>query len=206
MRAHNVQAQLHSAISRGEFLPGQKLNEVAMAARFDVSRNTLREAFAVLSTEGLVERIPNRGVFITEPSGRFARDLYRARAALEPGALRWGEYLDVASLRETVDQATAARDADQLDHVALANQKFHSLIVASMGSDALNAMMDQLLACMRLVFLSIHSTSPGFHASYVDDNRGIVELLEKDERTAAADTLYENLARTAQHVQDLLSD
>ena len=95
MLAHNVSAEIRRAISRGEFAPGQKLNEVALAERFGVSRNTLREAFAMLTSEGLCERIPNRGVFLATPSPEFVTDTFRARAAIEPAALLWGPDLDV---------------------------------------------------------------------------------------------------------------
>lgn len=204
MLVHAVLAELRYAISRGEFRPGEKLNEVAVASHFDVSRNTLREAFAVLSAEGLAQRIPNRGVFIAEPTPAFVDDLYRSRAALEPAALRWGEFLDFSSLRATVDHAAQVRDAGNFDEVALANQQFHRLIVAGMGSDTLNSTMDQLLARMRLAFLTIQAMVPDFHSPYVDHNRELVNLLENDEHAVAADTLHENLGHTARRLKVLL--
>ena len=98
MLAHNVSAEIRRAISRGEFAPGQKLNEVALAERFGVSRNTLREAFAMLTSEGLCERIPNRGVFLATPSPEFVTDTFRARAAIEAGM----HYADLADARAFV--------------------------------------------------------------------------------------------------------
>lgn len=37
----------------GELKPGQRLSEAAFSERFDVSRNSLREAFRLLTKDGL---------------------------------------------------------------------------------------------------------------------------------------------------------
>ena len=125
MLAQNVASEVRRAISRGEFSPGQKLNEVALAERFEVSRNTLREAFAMLTSEGLCERIPNRGVFLATPSPDFVTDTYRARAAIEPAALLWGEELDVDRLEELNTEAREAIAQDDDDLLTAVNQAFH---------------------------------------------------------------------------------
>ncbi|MGO3189669.1 MAG: GntR family transcriptional regulator, partial [Corynebacterium variabile] len=87
MRAQSVAAVLRHAVSAGEYSPGEKLNEVAVADKLGISRNTLREGFAALAADGIVDRIPNRGVFIASPGSEDIRNLYRARAVVEPGAL-----------------------------------------------------------------------------------------------------------------------
>src|SRR3569832_1723140 len=48
-------------IVTGYLRPGERLDEVSLAARFDVSRTPVREALGHLSAIGLVERRPNRG-------------------------------------------------------------------------------------------------------------------------------------------------
>ncbi|QNP94696.1 GntR family transcriptional regulator [Corynebacterium wankanglinii] len=129
MLAHNVSAEIRRAISRGEFAPGQKLNEVALAERFGVSRNTLREAFAMLTSEGLCERIPNRGVFLATPSPEFVTDTFRARAAIEPAALLWGPDLDVDRLVELNAEARVAIEEEDDDLFIAVNQAFHHVVL-----------------------------------------------------------------------------
>ncbi|MGN0145896.1 MAG: GntR family transcriptional regulator, partial [Arthrobacter koreensis] len=53
---------LRAQIAAGKLLPGTKLSEQQLASSLNISRNTLREAFTVLSGEGVVSRYPNRGV------------------------------------------------------------------------------------------------------------------------------------------------
>ncbi|MDR2999486.1 MAG: winged helix-turn-helix domain-containing protein, partial [Microbacterium sp.] len=51
---------LRQRIIDGEFAPGSRLSESALAERLDVSRNTLREAFRVLAEQGLIEHVPHQ--------------------------------------------------------------------------------------------------------------------------------------------------
>ena len=96
---------LRERISAGLWEPGEKVNEQELAATLGVSRNTLREAFAALSGDGIITRVPNRGVFISSPGIADVRDIYGARAALEPAALQWGRDLDVGLLAQIVTAA-----------------------------------------------------------------------------------------------------
>ena len=98
MLSQSVASALREAISAGEFRPGERLSEVKAAERFNCSRNTLRESFTRLAAERIVERIPNRGVFLTMPDADYIRDLFAARAAIEPAAVRWGAFADAPSL------------------------------------------------------------------------------------------------------------
>lgn len=53
--------QLRQAILRGDMAPSQRLVENELAKRFGVTRAGIRAALADLASEGLVERIRNRG-------------------------------------------------------------------------------------------------------------------------------------------------
>lgn len=173
MRAQSSAIVLRESISAGEYSPGEKLNEVAVADKLGISRNTLREGFASLAADGIVDRIPNRGVFIASPGAEDIRNLYRARAVVEPGALLWGDALDVDALDRVVTDAEVSGSTDSPEsavetaETALANQLFHRTVVESAGSGLLNEEMDRLLARMRLVFLTVERVRPGLHGEFV---------------------------------------
>lgn len=204
MLAQNVSAEIRRAISRGEFAPGQKLNEVALAERFEVSRNTLREAFASLISEGLCERIPNRGVFLAVPTQEFVTDTYRARAAIEPAALLWGEELDIERLITLNNEARAAIEQNDDDLLTAVNQAFHHVVLAAMGSKTLGETMDQLDAFMRLATLPIIQQWPGFNRQFIAVNERIVDLLLEDKRHEASDYLQESLLEQGRIVNQLI--
>ncbi|WP_291473718.1 GntR family transcriptional regulator [Corynebacterium sp.] len=211
MRAQSVAAVLRHAVSAGEYSPGEKLNEVAVADKLGISRNTLREGFASLAADGIVDRIPNRGVFIASPGAEDIRNLYRARAVVEPGALLWGDALDVDALDRVVTDAEVSESTDSPEsavetaETALANQLFHRTVVESAGSGLLNEEMDRLLARMRLVFLTVERVRPGLHGEFVPVNRQIVTLLRAGDRAGAASALRASLVETGETLASTVS-
>ena len=74
---------LYEDIAVGVYPFGQKLGEERIAKIYSAKRHTLREAFIQLEEIGFVERIPNRGVYVREPSPREVREIYEIRALLE---------------------------------------------------------------------------------------------------------------------------
>ncbi len=55
---------LRARILRGQLAPGQRIDEAALAADFDVSRTPLREALRMLCHEGLLSARPRRGMTV----------------------------------------------------------------------------------------------------------------------------------------------
>ncbi|MEJ6550830.1 GntR family transcriptional regulator [Corynebacterium sp. USCH3] len=205
MRAQDAAQRLRLAVSAGEFAPGQKLSEVTVAARLGVSRNTLRESYAMLIADGVLVRIPHRGVFIASPDATEVQNLFRARAVVEPGALLWGTATDVSALDRIVAAAETDLAAGDLAATATANQEFHRAVVATAGSDLLNEEMERLLARMRLVFLQAERHDPGFHGEFVPVNRRIVTLLQAGDRPEAASVLRASLLATSESLSSLIA-
>ncbi|MDR6100647.1 DNA-binding GntR family transcriptional regulator [Agrobacterium larrymoorei] len=52
----------------GELKPGQRISEAAFSEHLEVSRNSLREAFRIMTKEGLLRHETNRGVFVQTPT------------------------------------------------------------------------------------------------------------------------------------------
>src|SRR6201991_1937424 len=73
---------LREAIVSNLLPPGERLTEVTLAARLNVSRTPVREAFAQLEREGLVTIVPRAAVFVREVSERNVEETYTVRAAL----------------------------------------------------------------------------------------------------------------------------
>ena len=199
MLADSVAAALRAAISEGEYMPGQQLHEVRASERFDCSRNTLRESFAMLAAERIVERIPHRGVFIATPDEDFVRDLYLARAAIEPAAARYGAFPDPGELVSLTESAVLS-DAPR----PLLNQRFHQQLVAGLGSPTLNRTMSHLLARMRLTFLLTLERYPQIHDNHVQPNIELAHLIAQGERDAAADACRADLMRAMDSILDVL--
>jgi len=64
------------------YAPGERLNEIQIAARWGVSRSPLREALRILEKRGLVVITPQRGARVTALSLEEVEQLFEIRAVL----------------------------------------------------------------------------------------------------------------------------
>ena len=83
-----VTERLRAEIVHGELGFGEFLSESRIAARYEVSRTPVREAFACLNIEGLVTTEPQQGTFVFTIDRNEYAVLGEARAILETAALR----------------------------------------------------------------------------------------------------------------------
>lgn len=181
---------LRSRITGGSLVPGQRLSEAKLAAELDISRNTLREVFRLLTRDGLVRHEPNRGVFVAVPSMGAILDIYRVRRMIELPALSqaWPKHEAVARMHAAVDRADLAREQGDWRSVGSANMEFHAAIVALADSPRLTDFFARVIAELRLAFGLLGSPEE-LHAPYVDLNREILALLESGRSTDAAQKL-----------------
>ena len=160
-----------------------------------VSRNTLREAFRLLSHEGLLVHEMHRGVFVRELDDADLVDLYRLRRTIECDVVRSLVHVDAEALQRcwptTWSKAEAAAGGDWVA-VGTANMQFHRDLVALAGSPRIDQVTERLLAEMRLAFHAVASPQR-LHESYVGRNRLLLELLGAGEFEGAARQLEDYL-------------
>jgi DNA-binding GntR family transcriptional regulator len=81
--AEQISNRLAEDIINGVFVPGQKLEEQAIAERFEVSRTPVRDAFKQLLSTGLIESRPHRGVAVVDLELDQLNDLFEALGEVE---------------------------------------------------------------------------------------------------------------------------
>lgn len=136
-----VRDEIERRIASGKVVPGEKLVEAEWAARLQVSRGPVREAFRALEQAGLVRNEKHRGVFVRSVSDAEADELASLCAVLEEAACRMlAVRIDagqVAALRERLDAMRAAL-ADN-DAFARACEAFSDALVEAAGNGKLHA-------------------------------------------------------------------
>lgn len=185
----------------GEIVPGQRLSENAMTERLEVSRNTLREAFRMLTLERLLTRRPNAGVFVAIPSLASILDIYRVRRMIEVQALRAapGRHPAGVRMREAVERAVEGRRAGDWAAVGTANMDFHTAIVALADSERLDRVYANVSAELRLAFGFLEDLEY-LHAPYIDLNQRVLERHLAGDTDGAAEALDEYLVRSERTV------
>ena len=153
--AERIARSLTEAVHEHRVLPGMKLAEDEVGETFGAGRAIVRQALRILAQEGLVTLERNRGAFVAMPTVRDAREVFEARALLEPetaraAALRIGaddlSMLDahIVAEHEALDRADAGRA------LALSGQ-FHVEIARIADQGTIEAFVRQLVSRSSLV-------------------------------------------------------
>jgi len=196
--AERVAAILRDRITVGRLPPGTRLAEEAIGEALGVSRNTLREAFRLLTHERLLVHELNRGVFVNTLSEQDVVEIYRVRRMIEIAALRGlGDPTKrepdlFAKVAEAVSDAEQAAKEGRWQDVGTANLRFHSALVELAGSARIEEFMAQILAELRLVF-HVMSDPRRFHEPYIARNREVLEALLAGDVAGAGELLEDYL-------------
>ncbi len=131
--ADDVCRRIADEIVLGNFAPGSRLDEVSLAARFNVSRTPVREALKQLAIMGLVDTRPNRGSVVAELSVDQLDQMFEAIGELEAAcarhaALRMTE-AGRARMLELHAEGRAAMQAGDIDRYDAANLELHATII-----------------------------------------------------------------------------
>lgn len=185
----------------GELVPGQRLSEATLAESLQISRNTLREAFRVLTREGLLKHEPNRGVTVAEPDLASIIDIYRVRRFIECKAIAQGYPLHPGTvhMREAVEAGIRAREAKDWLAVGTANMMFHKAIVELADSPRLVVFYGQISAELRLAFGLLNDPEL-LHMPYVDMNVSILRCIEEGRPEEATQMLEAYLVQSERTV------
>jgi DNA-binding GntR family transcriptional regulator len=179
----------------GLFAPGTRLSEEAISGALGVSRNTLREAFRLLSHERLLVHHLNRGIFVPVLAREDIADLYAVRRLIEGGAVRLAGNARPADraavLTAAKDGEAAAADGDWLK-ARTADLRFHLAIAALASSPRINELMRRVLTELALVFHAVNDPRT-LHESFVTRNRIIAELVMAGEGERAQHELLRYL-------------
>lgn len=189
--AELVAGILRARIAEGLLPPGTRLAEEAIGSALAVSRNTLREAFRLLTHERLLVHELNRGVFVRTLTARDVTEIYRVRRVVECAAVR-RPVADpaeaIARARQAVTDGELAASEGRWGDVGTANIRFHQALGSLAGSGRVDDFMDGILAELRLVF-HVMANPRSFHEPYLSRNHELTDLLEAGDFDAAEQML-----------------
>jgi DNA-binding GntR family transcriptional regulator len=144
----------------GELGPGERVNEVVMAARLGISRGPLREAIRNLEQEGLLLASPQRGTFVRRLNQVEAAELQEVRLALESAAAcrlarRWTPEAK-ALLEERLARLRGMHhDNSTLAERMSADLAFHEAICECSGNETLLETWRSLIGRITIMVLNV---------------------------------------------------
>ena len=139
---------LRQAIITGEFAPGERLMEIALANRLGVSRTPVREAIRKLELEGLVVMIPRKGAEVAKITEKDLRDVLEVRSSLEELAAELAAERMNDEVKEKLEKALKefeeAIESDDNAAIADSDVDFHDVIFEATGNARLIQIINNL--------------------------------------------------------------
>ena len=189
---------LHEDIASLRLLPGDRLSEVDVAGRLEVSRQPVREAFIRLDGMGLIEVRPQKATEVRRFSraaiahARFVRcavelEVVRDACAAGTGALDRAFDANLERQRKALDAGRTER-FHGLDH------EFHRLLCRAAGRErAFDTIETQRVETDRLCLLSLGERAE--RELVHEDHLRIVDCVRAGKARAATSRMRAHLAR-----------
>ena len=194
--ADRIEIELERLILEGEYQSGSRINENALAARFDVSRGVVREACRLLQRSGLVNIVPNQGSFVCALSVAEIVNLFDVRACLGRLAGRLAAATVTRSalqeMRELIDKMDEASRASDADRYIGLNIAFHATLYGTTGNAQLATLDAQMGKQLRIYRRHGLEFGGGLTVSNVE-HRSILAAIERGDCEAAGNEVEKHI-------------
>jgi DNA-binding GntR family transcriptional regulator len=191
---------LRDAIVGHRLAPGTKLPEDELASIYSVSRTVIRAALQALAHDRLARLEPNRGAFVAQPSTKEAREVFEARALIEPKVAALAAQVakpdDIVLLRRHLDKEREALHAGRDSDAIMLSARFHVGVAEIADHSILTDFVRDLVSHSSLIialYWKRRDTTCESHAHHA-----LVDAIEAGEPAKAAELMRD-------HMLDLLS-
>jgi DNA-binding GntR family transcriptional regulator len=195
---------LRNMIVDGELGPGSRIPESRLCDHFGVSRTPLREALKVLSVEGLISLLPNKGARVARVTRKETEEIIPILGMLAALA---GELAcanihadDLAHIRSIhAEMMQCYRAGDQRAYSDL-NHALHSAIFEAAGNKALSDSYNMLYMRLRSLFFVTPKVPPHW-AEAIKDHEEMMSALEAKDGVRFAAIARRHI----RHTMDMMS-
>lgn len=198
----NPYQAIKNAIIIGEYEPGTRLTEEALAESLQVSRTPIRDAIKQLESDGLIIPYKRRGYIVKEFSTKDIRQIYNLRALLESqGASeaamnRTEEELVLMHEKNTAYEQAIAKlkrsDITTIKNIQQANQDFHGEIFKATKNEHLRAHIAKLVV-VPLIFRSFYWYNERQLLRSLEVHKTILKAIENQEPDRAKIAMQEHI-------------
>jgi DNA-binding GntR family transcriptional regulator len=140
--------RIREMIRQGHLLKGQKVKESDLCEKLGVSRTPVREALRTLSSEGLINLIPQKGAFVSEPPIEKIKEMLDIMALLEGEAGRLATKrlttIELSKLEAMHDELETHFANQNTEKYLQVNFRYHRLIQDLAGNETLSNIIESL--------------------------------------------------------------
>ena len=191
-KADYVYLKLKQDLYASKYEVGEIINEKVIAEEYGVSKTPVREALALLATEGFLVKFPRKGYYIKEINYKEYHELMQFRYLVEFGVAKMiiAKCTDeeIKSLFELTPQLTVS-----IEEFKVENRKFHEGMAGLLQNRYISSTVAEVFD------RSIRETSvDGFNRISEDmhqDHRRIIEAMLARDSEEVSKILHRELAR-----------
>lgn len=194
-----VASALRKAILTRQISEGEVLTLDNTAKELDISITPVREAFQILSRDGLIELKQNKGAVVLGINEHTLREHYQIRAVLEGAACAFccETNADLTGIQNCLDTAAEALAHQDSSHYADLNQSFHYEIWKASGNTKLNNLLGGLWNGLSI---GLQSTELEYATVSHREHLQIFESLQKRDADEARRRMEEHIYRSMRDI------
>jgi DNA-binding GntR family transcriptional regulator len=205
-RSQELFRKLADQIVAGDIAPGQRLDELAIARQFAVSRTPVREALRQLSGAGLVEARSVGGFAAARIDGAQLAEMFETLGELEGLCAKWSALrmseIERQKLNILTSEFAKAVESSDYARFAVLNEQFHQTVYAGTHNTSLQQVTQgfrQRLAPFRVPGLFLIE---GRLDSSLAEHREILDAITKGDGERASHAIRTHVASASVSVID----
>ncbi len=196
-RSKNVSQVISDALIAGNWLPGDRINDLELSTMLHVSRISVRQALSSLVERKIVEQIHWKGYYVRKLSLEEVRSIIEVRVALEKLAvtklLTRRDPSIFTEMRASIKRSTQALNANEYAMYMRTDFEFHELLYKGSGNLWIKNIIEDLrlqINVLRNLSMAVNFKIAGL-ASTRDHSR-ILRQLEAGNKRGAIRLLNEH--------------
>ena len=183
-----IVAQIQKMIHNGILVRGQKIDEKRLCESMGVSRTPVREALRLLKSDGLIDLIPHKGAYVSQPCIEEINDMFEVMSVLEGTCARLAvanmkgkDFKRIESLHEELEEHYRNRDYEAY---LKKNHVFHVFIQDLAGNKVLNDVINGLRQKI-LLYRQKQLYQPERFDQSIQEHRDLLQAFRKKDPISA---------------------
>jgi DNA-binding GntR family transcriptional regulator len=207
--ADQVHRALETMVIDGTLKPGDRLTELDLAARLQVSRTPLRQALEKLVGKGWMRRAANGAIHVVDVSEQEIEALYAVRSSLEELVLREAAAritrVEIEALERALAQQQRAARASDAQSVSRHGEEFHRCLWRlsgnAVGMQFLEEVLQRTTRYRRLSFAKPERFRKG-----LEQHRTLLAALSSGDIDRACSVLRKHVDESRRYVLQAFRD
>lgn len=190
-----IYTRIFEAIVDHKVSPGTHLKEDELCSVFNVGRTRMRAVLSRLSADHIVEQVANRGVFVSRPSAKDAREVFRARRLVEGHLIRRAAENPTPELQKALGnhlcQEIAARDSGIASAVIKRCGNYHQVLADQADSPIMARFVHELISRSALIVIIYEAAAP--EDRELEEHNLLTDLILRGRADQAAELMERHL-------------